>query len=132
MLSTKTVIGAGWLISSRLSGRLIDFGTVIFLARALSPADFGLAALAASLIAIVDTALEIPLTQALTRLKTIDDQHLNTAFTLGVCRGGVLSVVLLAAALPFSMIYHDPRLAPLVCVFALAPVARSLVSPAAI
>jgi PST family polysaccharide transporter len=47
-----------------------------------------------------------------------------------VCRGGVLSVVLLAAALPFSMIYHDPRLAPLVCVFALAPVARSLVSPA--
>jgi PST family polysaccharide transporter len=130
MLSTKTIIGAGWLISSRLSGRLIDFGTVIFLARALSPADFGLAALAASLIAIVDTALEIPLTQALTRLKTIDHAHLDTAFTLGVCRGAVLSTILLAAAWPFALIYHDHRLAPLVCVFAIGPVARSLYSPA--
>ncbi|HKR87244.1 MAG TPA: lipopolysaccharide biosynthesis protein [Phenylobacterium sp.] len=130
MLSTKTIIGAGWLICSRLSGRLIDFGTVIFLARALAPADFGLAALAASLIAIVDTALEIPLTQALTRLKSIDDKHLDTAFTLGVCRGSVLSVVLFAFAWPFSLIYHDPRLAPLVCAFAIGPVARSLVSPA--
>ena len=130
MLSTKTIIGAGWLIASRLSGRMIDFGTVIFLARALTPADFGLAALAASLIAIVDTALEIPLTQALTRLRTIDDAHLDTAFTLGICRGAVLSAVLLTAAWPFAMIYNDMRLAPLVCVFALGPVARSLYSPA--
>lgn len=130
MLSTKTIIGAGWLVSSRLTGRLIDFGTVIFLARALAPADFGLAALAASLIAIVDTALEIPLTQALTRLKSIDDAHLHTAFTLGVCRGALLSAILLAAAWPFALMYHDARLAPLVCVFAIGPVARSLYSPA--
>ena len=130
MLSTKTIIGAGWLVSSRLSGRMIDFGTVLFLARALSPADFGLTAIAASLIAIVDTALEIPLTQALTRLKTIDKAHLDTAFTLGVLRGSVLCVILIVSAWPFSVIFRDPRLIALVCAYALGPVARSLYSPA--
>lgn len=130
MLSTKTIIGAGWLVLSRLSGRLIDFGTVIFLARALTPADFGLTAIAASLIAIVDTALEIPLTQALTRLRTLDKSYLDTAFTLGVCRGAVLCLILLTAAWPFSIIFKDPRLTLLVFAFALGPVARSLYSPA--
>jgi PST family polysaccharide transporter len=130
MLSTKTIFGAGWVISSRLAGRLIDFLTLLFLARALSPADFGLTALAASLIAILDTALEIPLSQALTRLKAVEKAHLDTAFTLGILRGAGLSIVLVAAAWPFALLYHDPRLAALICFLALGPVARSLYSPA--
>ncbi|CAN7605574.1 lipopolysaccharide biosynthesis protein [Phenylobacterium sp. LjRoot219] len=130
MLATKTVRGASWLMSSRLTGRLIDFATVIILARILSPADFGLTALAASLMAILDTALEIPLSQALTRLKVIDKRHLDTAFTLGLCRGAALSLILCAAAWPFALAFRDPRLAPLVCAFAIGPVARSLYSPA--
>ena len=71
MLSTKTILGAGWAVSSRLGGRVIDFVTVLVLARTLTPADFGLTALAMTLIAVVDTVLEIPLLQALTRLKFI-------------------------------------------------------------
>lgn len=130
MLSSKTIFGAGWLVSSRLTGRLIDFATLLVLARALSPADFGLAALAASLIAIVDTALEIPLSQALTRLQTIDKKHLDTAFTLGLLRGGLLSLILFAAAWPFAIVFQDPRLTALVCALAVGPAARSLYSPA--
>lgn len=130
MLSTRTVFGASWLMCSRLAGRLIDFATVIILARILSPGDFGLTALAASLMAIVDTALEIPLSQALTRLKIVDKRHLDTAFTLGLCRGLALSLILCAAAWPFALVFHDPRLAPLICAFAIGPAARSLYSPA--
>jgi hypothetical protein len=33
MLATKTLLGAGWTVSSRLAGRLIDFVTVLVLAR---------------------------------------------------------------------------------------------------
>jgi O-antigen/teichoic acid export membrane protein len=130
MLTTKTLLGAGWTVSSRLTGRLIDFGTVLVLARTLTPADFGLTALAMTLTVITDMVLEIPLIASLTRLSHVEKAHLDTAFTLGALRGLVLAVVILLAAWPFSLIYHDSRLVPLVAVIAIGPIARSLYSPA--
>jgi O-antigen/teichoic acid export membrane protein len=129
MLSIKTIRGAGWSVSSRLGGRVIDVVTVLILARTLTPADFGLTALAMTLIAVVDTVLEVPLIHALTRLKDIDRSHLDTAFTLGALRGLLLALIVLGAAWPFSVVFHDSRLAVLVAVLALGPVARSLYSP---
>src|ERR1700737_217343 len=100
MLTTKTILGAGWTVSSRLVGRLIDLVTVLVLARTLTPADFGLAVLAMSLIAVVDTVLDIPLIQALTRLSRVDKTHLDTAFSLGSLRGLLLAFVVVVAAWP--------------------------------
>lgn len=130
MLTMKTILGAGWTVSSRLTGRLIDFGTVLVLARTLTPADFGLTALAMTLTVIADMVLEIPIIASLTRLDHVEKSHLDTAFTLGALRGLVLAVVILAAAWPFSRIYNDSRLIPLVAVIAIGPIARSLYSPA--
>ena len=130
MLTTKTFLGAGWTVSSRLTGRLIDFGTVLVLARTLTPADFGLTALAMTLTVITDMVLEIPLIASLTRLSHVEKSHLDTAFTLGALRGLVIAVVILGAAWPFSRIYQDSRLIPLVAVIAIGPIARSLYSPA--
>ena len=105
MLSTKTILGASWLVSAKLGGRAIDVVTVLVLARTLTPADFGLTALAMTLIAVADTVLEIPLMQALIRLKSVTKSHLDTAFTLGILRGVLLSVVVLAAAWPFPLFF---------------------------
>ena len=129
MLSTKTILGAGWLVSARLGGRAIDVVTVLVLARTLTPADFGLTALAMTLIAVADTVLEVPLMQALIRMKVVQKSHLDTAFTLGVLRGLLLSFVVLGAAWPFSIIFHDSRLIVLVAVLAIGPVSHSLYSP---
>ncbi len=129
MLTTKTILGAGWTVSSRLAGRLLDFGTVLILARMLTPADFGLTALAMTLTVIVDTVFQVPLIQALTRLDDVKKPHLDTAFTLGLLRGLVLSLIILAAAWPFAHIYHDDRLVALVATLAIGPMARSLYSP---
>ncbi len=123
-------MGAGWTVSSRLGGRAIDFVTVLVLARVLTPADFGLMALATTLISILDTILEAPLSQALTRLKVLERAHFDTAFTLGLLRGLILSLVVLIAAWPFATFFHEPRLIGLVALLALGPSARSLYSPA--
>ncbi|HVX75135.1 MAG TPA: lipopolysaccharide biosynthesis protein [Bradyrhizobium sp.] len=130
MLTMKTLLGAGWTVSSRLTGRLIDFGTLLVLARTLTPADFGLTALAMTLTVITDMVLEVPLIQALTRLTHVDKSHLDTAFSLGALRGLLVALVVLIAAWPFSRIYHDSRLIALVAVIAIGPIARSLYSPA--
>lgn len=130
MLAVKAIRGAGWLVFSRFVGRIIDFFTLLVLARILTPGDFGLAALATSLVMVVDTMLEVPVTQALVRLPTIDKSHLDTGFTVGVVRGIVIGTILLAAAWPYSWINHDSHLVLLVAVLALGPISRGLTSPA--
>jgi O-antigen/teichoic acid export membrane protein len=129
VLTTKTILGASWAVSSRLAGRLTDFVTLLFLARALTPADFGLTAIALTLIVVVETVLEVPLIVALTRLQRVTKAHLDTAFTLGALRGLVFSFVVLLAAWPFAHIYNDDRLITLIAVLTIAPIARSLYSP---
>lgn len=130
MLTRKTILGAAWTVSSRLSGRLIDFLILLILARILTPADFGLTALAATVTVIADMVLELPTLQALTRFPSVTKSHLNTAFTVSAIRGVVLGSVLLLAAWPFAQIYQDHRLVALVLVSASGPLARSLYSPA--
>lgn len=129
MLTASTLSGATWTVSSRVLGRLVDFLTLMLLARALEPADFGVTALAMSLVVVVDTVMEVPLIQALTRLRIVEKIHLDTAFTLGVARGLFLSLVIVAAAWPFAAMYGDPHLLWLVPALALGPISRGLYNP---
>lgn len=129
MLAMKAFRGAGWLVASRFLGRFIDFFTLLIMARTLTPADFGLTALAMSCVAIVDMVLEIPVTQALVRLPHVDKAHLDTGFTLGVLRGFAIALLLLATAWPFSWVNGDPQLFPVILALAIAPIARGLASP---
>ena len=130
MLAFKAIRGAGWLVLSRFLSRIIDFITLLILARILSPADFGTAALATSLVVVVDTVLEVPVTQALVRLRSIDQSHLDTGFTLGFLRSIVVAIAVFAIAWPFAIFNHDHILIPLVAVLAIGPVAKGFTSPA--
>lgn len=130
MLAAKAMKGAGWLVLSRFVGRLIDFVTLIILARILVPADFGLTAIAASLIAIVEMVLEVPIVQALLRRQSFDKSHLDTGFTINLLRSLIVTLVIVAIAWPFAQAYSDMRLVPVLLALAIAPVARGLASPA--
>ena len=132
MLAFRAVQGASWMIVSRFAGKILDFFTLLVMARILTPADFGLAALAMSLVAVVDTVLEVPVTQALLRLKAIDKSHLDTGFTIGIIRSAVVAVVVFSAAWPFSLFNHDPALVSLVAVVTLGPIVKGFYSPAMI
>lgn len=130
MLAFKAVQGASWLIVSRFAGKIIDFFTLLVLARILTPSDFGLAALGMSLVAVVDTVLEMPVTQALLRLDAIDKTHLDTGFTLSILRSVLIAVIVFCAAWPFSIFNHNTALIPLVAVLTIGPVVKGFYSPA--
>lgn len=129
-VGSRTAGGVAWLMASRLSARGIDFATLIVLARTLSPQDFGLISVAMTLIFIVEAVSDLPIVQSLVRLDQIDRSHLNTAFTIGMIRSGLLAMVIALAAFPFSWVYEDGRLVLLTLFLTLAPIARGLQSPA--
>jgi O-antigen/teichoic acid export membrane protein len=117
------------MVGARLVSRVIDLGTMLVLAHILRPKDFGLVAIAMTVIYIIEAALELPVSQALVRLEVIEPSHFDTAFTLSLLRGLLLGVLVCGISWPFARFYGDLRLLPLVCVLSLAPVARGLVSP---
>lgn len=126
----RTAGSVALLMASRLIARGIDFVTLIVLARTLSPQDFGLISVAMTLIFVVEAVSELPIVQSLVRLDRVGRSHLDTAFTIGLMRGGILALVLTSAAWPFAVVYHDMRLIPLILFLALSPVTRGLQSPA--
>lgn len=130
MFAFRVLQGASWLVFSRFLGRVVDFFTLLILARVLTPADFGLVALAMSLVVIIDAILEIPVTQALVRLETIDEQHLHTAFTLSMARSMLLALIVFVALWPFAVLNHKPELMPLIAFLALGPFIKGVYSPA--
>ncbi|CDZ45709.1 oligosaccharide flippase family protein [Neorhizobium galegae] len=130
MLAFAALKGASWLVFSRFVGRFIDFFNVLILARLLSPAEFGLAALAMALVVVIDTVLEVPVTQALVRLPKLDKSHLDTGFTLGVLRSSAIAVIFLFATWPYSMMNGNPLLVPVIAAMALGPIAKGFMSPA--
>jgi O-antigen/teichoic acid export membrane protein len=129
VVARQTAIGGSWMVGARLISRVIDLGTMLVLARILTPKDFGLVAIAMTVIFIVEAALELPLSQALVRLPHTTAAHYDTAFTLGFLRGLTLTSIVCLVSWPFARFYADARLLPLVILLSLAPAARGLVSP---
>jgi O-antigen/teichoic acid export membrane protein len=99
MLERKTALSSSLLVAARLLSRVIDLGLMLILARMLSPADFGLVAIAMTIVAILEAAFELPLSQALVSLPEIKPSYLDTAFTLGLIRGLVLCVLICSLAI---------------------------------
>jgi O-antigen/teichoic acid export membrane protein len=128
-LTDRTIHAGLWTVGARLASRLVDFLTLLVLARFLGPADFGLVATAMTLIFIVEAVLELPLTSALLRLPVITPRAFSTAFTLGLLRGLLVAGLMAALAWPIARIYGDDRLVLLICTLALAPATRGLLSP---
>jgi O-antigen/teichoic acid export membrane protein len=126
---SRTAVGATILIASRVITRFIDFGALVVLARLLSPEDFGLVAIAMSVIMIVEAIMELPLGYALVALPERTRSHYDTVFTLQLLRGLGLALILMISSWPLAQIYGDHRLIWLVCALSVAPTSRGLSSP---
>lgn len=128
-VSHRTATASIWTISGKFLARLLDFVSLLVLARLLSPADFGIVAIATSVLVIVEAILDLPLTQALVRIPSPSERMFATAFTLSLMRGTAISLLMIVVAWPMALFYNDPRLLPLVAVISIAPAMRSVISP---
>src|ERR1700737_5378185 len=78
-VSGRTAAGATVLIASKLVARCFDLATMVVLGRFLSPAVFGLVAIAMSIVMVVEAILELPVGQAVVRLPVVTKAHYDTA-----------------------------------------------------
>lgn len=110
--------GALWMVLFKVLDRSLGFVSTLILARLLIPADFGLVAMATSLIALLELLTYFGLDTALLRDQETKEVHFSSVWTLNVIVGIVIALLMVALSVPAAHFYHEPRVTPVICALA--------------
>jgi O-antigen/teichoic acid export membrane protein len=120
-ISQKMAAGAVWMVLFKLTERSIGFVSTLILARLLLPADFGLIAMAMSVIAILELLGSFGFDTVLIQKQRADRRHYDTAWTCNVMVGLGTAAILVALDRPAAIFFQEPRLEPVIAWLALGP-----------
>lgn len=111
--------GAIWMVLFRIAERSLGILSTIILARLLMPSDFGLVAMAVSVIAMVEVATTFSFDIMLVQKEHLERKHYDTAWTLNIILGVACGLTTLALAYPAEAFFRQPGLAAvMVCLSA--------------
>ena len=130
MMKNKVAHGAAIMAFFQVLARVFDVVALLVLARLLVPSDFGLVAIATSVLLVLTAVTELPVIDVLVQREQLEARDVDAAFTTNIIRGLAVSALLVFSSFPIASIYHDPRLVPIICVLALVPFGKSMESPA--
>jgi O-antigen/teichoic acid export membrane protein len=128
-LRKRLTTGALWTAVGRILVNLIGLTSTLVLARLLTPADFGLVAIATVVLSIANAFTELSLSAALIQHRDPQREHYDTAWTLNVLRALTIAIALALAAYPVSVAYQDKRLVDIFFVLSAAAMVSGLVNP---
>ncbi len=132
MALKRIAFGAATLSAARVFQLASSFVAVPFLARMLTPTDFGLVAMALSVVTFFTYIGDAGLGRSLVRDSAEDREIWSSAHwaVVGLCTA--LGLVVLALSQPAAAFFNEPRLVPIVVTLSLAPVLLGLIEiPAA-
>lgn len=132
MIGARVTRSAVFMVSVQLLAKSLDLISVVVLARLLTPADFGLVTLAASVMLIANSLTEIPVVEALIGREAVQREDLDSAFTLTALRGVATAIGLAILAAPLAWAFGDDRLEAILLVMAIGPFLQGFSSPAVV
>lgn len=106
-LGRKVIHGIGWTFGSSVLTRLIQFLTMIALARLLLPSEFGLFAMVSMVIVAIMVLRDRGLGEALLYYKADLKDNADTTFTLSVIFGVVVWFILWMIAPIAAIVFND-------------------------
>lgn len=119
-LKKKVLIGSFWLyILQGFSGGLLIIQTII-LARLLAPEYFGIIGVFFIVSGALESFTHTGFGKALVQRENIDSDFLNTAWTVSITRGTILSVVIFLTSPIIGEFFNSPKAIPVIRVLALS------------
>ena len=108
-----------WIAWSRGAGQLVSFLSTLVVVRLLSPADYGLMAMAGIWTGIMSLLSEMGIGAAIVQFRELEDDELNSCFWLTMSLAALGYLALYLAAPMFETWFSTPRLADVLRVVAL-------------
>jgi len=130
--SRTAISGLAWVTAGRVAVRSATIAKTIFLARLLTPAEFGLFGVAALILTLLEILTETGINVFLIQEKSGLEDYLDTAFITSILRGLVISLSLVVLAGPVSLFFQVPESSGLIKLSALVPLLRGFINPAVI
>ena len=122
----RVLVGGSWLIAARTFDRLVGLISIAILARLLKPADFGLVAIANTIVAAIELITAFGFDWALVRLAQPTVEDLNSAWTLRALFGVFTFATLSLLGPTAASFYHQPALQLVLMAMGVASLISSL------
>lgn len=119
-LKTRTRKAAIWQAASRVTVIGVQFIATIWLARLLTPEDFGVFAFGLTIVTFVQFLQVMGLGQALVQRKTIEREHCDTVFWSVLVASGLLFALIWFCADWIATTFNRPDVGPFVRVLAVS------------
>ena len=119
-IRSRLAKGTFWITVTTAATNLLGLVSTIVLARLLMPADFGLVAIATTMLYVMAAVTDLSLSNALVQHSNPTEEHFHTAWSLNMARAIVISALFVAAAYPAALIYDEPRLIGIMVALGLA------------
>jgi lipopolysaccharide exporter len=125
-LTRQTVAGIQWSYLSSFAGGLLQIGMMAVMARLLTPAAFGLIALAGVVLRFVDHFARAGVGQALIQKVDLTPTDVRAAFTLSVVSGTTFAIIAAGSAQFAARLVNEPEVVPVLRWLSLAMVINGL------
>lgn len=121
LLRARTVsFGAFLYMGMRWVDRGLGVLSTVVLARLLTPDDFGLVALTSVVVGLISMALDLGVPIRIVQMQNFDEEDLDTGWTIQFIELALMATVLAILAPVASNYYGDPRLYPVLQVYAIS------------
>jgi len=124
-LKRKTLTGLLWSVGQQFGGQLISFCITIFLARILSPAEFGNVAMLAVFIAVGSLLVDSGLTSSIIRTENTKQKDYSTVFFFNLVGSIIIYIMVYFLAPLIANFYHQNILTSLIRVYAIVFIINS-------
>jgi O-antigen/teichoic acid export membrane protein len=111
-LKHRTFSAGRWTTMSAIGRSALQIAQVAIVARFLTPADFGLMAIAMALLAVVSLLGDFGISRGIIHFDHVDSRTLSSLYWLNLLFAAAVSVCLITAAPLISQLYGQPSLAP--------------------
>ena len=113
-LKRRSTRGAAMTFASQGLKFIITFGSQLIMAHLLTPAEFGLVAMAAPIMGLVAAFSDLGLSQATIQRKEITQRESTSLFWINIGISIALALILTALSPAISWIYHEPKVGPVI------------------
>jgi O-antigen/teichoic acid export membrane protein len=125
-MRTKIASGLAWKVASQIFRQLSRVVVVVILARLLTPAEYGLAAMVLVFSSLVLIFTDLALGAALVQREELSERDRSTVFWTSVSAGVAFTLLGVALSWPLAAFYGEPQVQPLFAVLSLGFIVTAL------
>lgn len=125
----NTISGFSWQTVLRLTSMAAVLIKTMFIARILTPTDFGLFALIAIALGLVEATTETGVNLTIIQSKRSIKYFIDTAWVIAIIRGFIIGILMVLMGIAMSNFYNEKPLTILVATAALVPIIKGFINP---